>query len=377
MKLRVRAYNVEFGDAILISIPEKDQDENEIYKHILIDVGNRGTPNDNRLFKPVIDDIKEELNGNPLDLYVMTHEHLDHVQGLPYAEKKHYGDEDVLLNLLKPKHSWFPVSSDESSNAYLKMVEIKESLRNIDSYLKSVEAMGVPIRNHIETLWAINNIDRTQDCVKYLLNFDGKCFVHREFDTTGQHPFSEAKIKIWAPEKEITTYLSNIKPQSIKLKNRTVPLIPPHGVDASVFFDLVASREGFYENLLAANSSINNTSIVLCIEWHGNKLLFTGDAEEQSWETMKKNNVLEKVDFLKVSHHGSHNGTPDSTILDIILPAVSRDSQFALVSTAENVYDTVPDDETLSIIEERCKELYRLDEITPGESKDIFFEPKP
>ena len=117
MKLRVRAYNVEFGDAILISIPEKDQDENEICKHILIDVGNRGTPNDNRLFKPVIDDIKEELNGNPIDLYVMTHEHLDHVQGLPYAEKKHYGDEDILLNLLKPKHSWFPISSDESSNA--------------------------------------------------------------------------------------------------------------------------------------------------------------------------------------------------------------------------------------------------------------------
>ena len=62
MKLRVRAYNVEFGDAILISIPEKDGDGTEIYKHILIDIGNRGTPEDNRLFKPIIEDIKKSMD---------------------------------------------------------------------------------------------------------------------------------------------------------------------------------------------------------------------------------------------------------------------------------------------------------------------------
>src|SRR3712207_7480481 len=30
--------------------------------------------------------------------------------------------------------------------------------------------------------------------------------------------------------------------------------------------------------------------------------------------------VLEPVHFLKVAHHGSHNGTPDGEILDAILP---------------------------------------------------------
>ncbi|MFX1396213.1 MAG: ComEC/Rec2 family competence protein [Promethearchaeota archaeon] len=376
MKLRVRAYNVEFGDAILISIPEKDQYDNEIYKHILIDVGNRGTPNDNRLFEPVIDDIKKELNGNPLDLYVMTHEHLDHVQGLPYVEKNLYGNKTELLDLLEPKHSWFPISSDDNSDAKLKMDKIITTLKNIDTYLESMRVMGVPIGTHFETLWAINNIGRTRDCVNYLLKFEGNCFIHRDFITEGHHPFSEAEIRIWAPEKDITTYFSNLTLQSIELNKRTVPLIPPHGVDASTFFELVASREGFYENLLAANSSINNTSIVFCIKWRGNRLLFTGDAEEQSWKAMKQNNVLEKVNFLKVSHHGSHNGTPDTDILDIILPLENKEEQFALVSTAENVYDTVPDDETLRIIEERCNKLYRLNEITPGEYQDIFFEPK-
>lgn len=376
MKLRVRAYNVEFGDAILISIPEKDGDGTEIYKHILIDIGNRGTPEDNRLFKPIIEDIKKELNGKRLDLYVMTHEHLDHVQGLPYAEKKLYGNAKVLLDLLNPRYSWFPVSSEKDSDANLKMSGIKETLEHIDRYLNSIKSIGLPIGTHFETLWAINNIGRTRDCVNYLLGFPVKCFVSRDFDTDGHHPFSEAKINIWAPEKDITTYLTNLAPSSTELNNKTVPLIPPHGVDASAFFELVASREGFYENLLAANSSINNTSIVFCVEWHGNRLLFTGDAEEQSWQTMKQNNVLQKVDFLKVSHHGSHNGTPDPEILDIILPPDSKEGRFAVVSTAENVYDTVPDDETLRNIDERCEELYQTNKITPGEFKDIFFEPK-
>jgi glyoxylase-like metal-dependent hydrolase (beta-lactamase superfamily II) len=34
------------------------------------------------VFEPVIDDILAKLGGEPLDLYLMTHEHLDHVQGL-------------------------------------------------------------------------------------------------------------------------------------------------------------------------------------------------------------------------------------------------------------------------------------------------------
>lgn len=58
------------------------------------------------------------------------------------------------------------------------------------------------------------------------------------------------------------------------------------------------------------------------------------------------------------------------------MPSDSKEGRFALVSTAENVYDTVPDDGTLSDIEERSENLYRLDEITPGEFKDICFEPK-
>ena len=70
----------------------------------------------------------------------------------------------------------------------------------------------------------------------------------------------------------------------------------------------------------------NNTSVVLLLEWKGRKLLFTGDAEwdgqgveenrhNSTWDVMLSQSAISKVlsqplDFLKVSHHGSINGTP-------------------------------------------------------------------
>ena len=93
--LRVRVYNVRFGDAILVTVPDRDpKTKKTTTRRILIDVGNApkvagtGEGGDDAVFEPVLADILGELDGQPLDLYVMTHEHLDHVQGLFYAATK-------------------------------------------------------------------------------------------------------------------------------------------------------------------------------------------------------------------------------------------------------------------------------------------------
>ena len=83
-ELIIRLYNVRFGDAIFISVPDRDRNGDIQMKHILIDIGNvmSGEGGENEVFEPVINDIISILDGAPLDLYVMTHEHMDHVQGL-------------------------------------------------------------------------------------------------------------------------------------------------------------------------------------------------------------------------------------------------------------------------------------------------------
>ncbi|MBN1810274.1 MAG: hypothetical protein JXA14_00400 [Anaerolineae bacterium] len=74
---------------------------------------------------------------------------------------------------------------------------------------------------------------------------------------------------------------------------------------------------------------VNNTSVVLLLEWRGRRLLFTGDAQwkggytagEQNgcWDVMlkrdgelsaRKRHLSSPLDFLKVGHHASVNGMP-------------------------------------------------------------------
>lgn len=102
----------------------------------------------------------------------------------------------------------------------------------------------------------------------------------------------------------------------------------------------------------------NNTSVVLLLEWRGRRLLFTGDAMWQgaeveegrrnsTWDVMlgipavKQVLLQEKLDLLKVGHHGSHNGTPfeqggKERVLDQIL---SADRTNVVVSTVTGQFD--------------------------------------
>lgn len=62
-------YNVLFGDAILVSIPETDEHGADTVVHLLIDVGNAlaGKAGDDAVFKTVLADIQKELGGLPAD----------------------------------------------------------------------------------------------------------------------------------------------------------------------------------------------------------------------------------------------------------------------------------------------------------------------
>ena len=64
----------------------------------------------------------------------------------------------------------------------------------------------------------------------------------------------------------------------------------------------------------------------------------------------KCSDALEPIDFLKVSHHGSHHGTPEH-LLDRLLPTGRRDDRPpSLVSTQSKVYgtqDPVPDEDLM------------------------------
>ena len=130
---------------------------------------------------------------------------------------------------------------------------------------------------------------------------------------------------------------------------------PPAGVDAGAFYDLLDVRHGTSTTLLSIDQASNNTSIVMLLEWNGWKLLFSGDAEKRSWKTMDRLGIVKRVDFLKVSHHGSHTGMPPDDILEKLLPmpVPGATKPRAAVSTYPKTYKGVPDETTLVELKKR------------------------
>ncbi|MET0860821.1 MAG: hypothetical protein ABW091_07320, partial [Microbacterium sp.] len=151
--------------------------------------------------------------------------------------------------------------------------------------------------------------------------------------------------------------------------------VPPLGVDPGAFFDLqVSRRRNTRRQIMEIDKANNNSSVVLELEWRGWRLLFAGDAELKSWKTMHANG-LKPVHFVKISHHGSHNGTYDD-LLEELMPQQSPDGRerHALVSTHDGDWDNVPDvDGTLSLYTPPRCNLHDTRTVARGASLEIRF----
>ncbi len=380
--LRVRAYNVRFGDAILVTVPDRDPvTKTTTKRHILIDVGNVLSKEGgaDAVFKPAVDAILKELAGQTLDLYVMTHEHLDHVQGLFYCSTKGFPAGE-LEQKLKVDYAWLTASA--AKNYYDTHPQArKQKQAFLDAYARirlHLQAAPPEVASRFEMLLANNDPSSTGQCVDYLRGLATKMttYVSRGLDLAGTHPFKEATFKIWGPEEDTSDYYRGLLPAAVGLTPTTaagtigtapVRPLPPAGVDAEAFFNLVEMRQrGFVDNLLAIDKAANNTSVVFSLQWRGWKLLFPGDAEQASWKMMKAQGVLEPVHFLKVAHHGSQNGTPDGDVLEAFLPkkAPDKKTRRALISTWRDTYNGIPNDPTNKKISDRCKLISMLDKDT-------------
>ena len=136
--------------------------------------------------------------------------------------------------------------------------------------------------------------------------------IHKTLSPTETYGFAESFLALNDIEFDRRTFRSSFRPDLCDSQRRcaSMPFFAENywasGSDTADW-----RRIGDASDLaLALDNATNNTSLVLAIELpDGDVLLFVGDAQVGSWESWTQNELLSRVTFYKVGHHGSHNAT--------------------------------------------------------------------
>ena len=99
---------------------------------------------------------------------------------------------------------------------------------------------------------------------------------------------------------------------------------------------------------------LNDSSIVLLLEYNKVKILFTGDATGNIEKEMLSKNI--KANVLKVAHHGSRYSTTDD-FLDKVNP------QYAIISAGKGNDYGHPHKPILDKLKKKGIEVYRTDKL--------------
>ncbi len=375
----IRAYVVGFGDCVLLRLPDRGQ-----LRHVLIDFGR--APNDAgsvQRFPAIANDIATQCNGH-LDLVVATHEHLDHIEG--------FHREREVFDRMQVDQVWMGLPSHPDYYAdYPKARPQKRLQQAVGAFARSAARNGLALHPAFRSL--LENNLANKDRVDYLRALGRKpaLYLARGRKGAAAARWSRAiRVRVLAPEEDTSVYYggsgrSRALSAAFAATLGMPPIADESGGFAWDFKSVARARDGdlpgfsasdfdrlrraIREDGVAAARFIdraqNNTSLCLLVEVADKRLLLPGDAELESWEKIGRHCAahLKPVDFLKVSHHGSHNGTPIDA-LDKLLPVRRAAKAKVLVSTRRNVYGTrnpVPDAGLLTELRRRCSQLVTTD----------------
>jgi hypothetical protein len=351
--VRLRAYNVGFGDCILVTVTYKDGSR----RHVLVDAGSTkaaGTP-----MRETMTALATEVSDSGLAVVIVTHQHRDHISGFavkPTRDGNPVGGLQPKL-LIRP---WMdrpdPPGVGAGSRRHAEM------LQSIDRLVAATKAL-VPSRSPVAGLLAMQMADAVASGVlsrwsstgtKTLYVKAGDAPSIRSYlpgatlDVLG--PPTVESVPFLAsydrddPEQFWVRYASPLdaihKRVGWKLSDRELQLLAgPDGLGAAAWLARRLSEQ--QRNALLAvsrgfDSFLNNTSVIALLTIGQRTLLLCGDAQIENWayalaradaltpglrDRFERAEVappdpdglahkLAAIDLYKVGHHGSKNATP-------------------------------------------------------------------
>jgi beta-lactamase superfamily II metal-dependent hydrolase len=368
-ELLVRVYKVGCGDCIFVRVPDKDRP-----KHILIDCGNYLGESDSSL-KAAMANVEEMLKDKDLpnqskgviDLLVVSHQHWDHIKGFESVF-------DTTLANIRVERIWLSTAMSPNNEHAMQLHAMADQVD------KTYQRFKNELNMNAEALYLLEMLSLSRGKASSILTDDlpkrfgiEPAYVYRGFEAglseerAGKALLkfedSTTKLSVLAPEKEIDEVY--VKGHSLQEEDEPCEemlgldfsgdlqiekiAVPPN-ISLQEFRNLKEQLR-FSSTFAAAkmtNHALNNTSVVLLLEWKGRRLIFPGDAEQKSWSCIWSNvnpALAKPVDFLKIAHHGSRNATPYNLddpndtinlVLNSILPRKGKLAK-AVVSTRKDV----------------------------------------
>jgi len=361
--LRVRMYNVGFGDCFLVSFfyatavadaaaPDEERDA----RHILFDCGSTSKARSRQSLLSIARSIDKDCEHH-LDALVITHRHRDHLSAFGSTEAAE------VLAALKPRllvRSWTehpdldkdaksPVGGQPIVGLAAAGVEpaaltgafvasMRRAQRLTERVVERSDELGVGQQSDLVSV--ADDQMPNQDAVDLLrdLAAGGKgeylSAEHRQTRLNDMVPGVTFKVlgpPTPAQQPSVTKQAEVSDEFWLGVEAQTERLFAQPVVDATLaplgtarwIIERIQSSE--YEQVAGLvrwlDDALNNTSVILLIETGDHHLLFGGDAQVENWgwvlnqkEDPSLIDALRKVDFYKVGHHGSRNASPRSLV---------------------------------------------------------------
>jgi hypothetical protein len=367
--VRVRMYQVGFGDCFLLSFEYAGQAEPA--RHVLIDFGTRRLAAGLDL-TDIAGEIDTHTGGGP-DVVVLSHRHQDHMSGFGGSGT------EAVVGRWKPRLVVRPWTEDPAAPAD-PAGPAGPGGPGLRAGLDQGRAFAAALSQAIATSARGLRADVRELALAQLANqaaidrlnawSQGGTGVYVSYGqplaldavvpgvqvrvigppTVAQHP---AVAKERSTNKEYWQLYQGLAAAGVP------GVLGPGGGDATAADErLVGPTRWLVERLqgpqlrsllrivTALDHAMNNTSVILLIQAGDRRLLFCGDAQIENWEyalTFAPDHpdvldLLRGVDLYKVGHHGSRNATPRTLFGLWTEPATRGRKMTALMSTKRCVF---------------------------------------
>lgn len=387
--VRVRMYNVGFGDCFLLFIPGPDR-----VSKILFDCGvhfqGRGPRHIKEVAAQIVEDAREDDGVSRIDVVVATHRHQDHVVGF----------ESDAWDEVEVKEVWMPWTENPKAPEGRRILE-KQSKKAL---MLHAAALRFGLGARVEAL-AANSLTNEKAMFTLHEGFSGDPKrVFLPFKTRSANSFKRSfmpgvTVHVLGPSRDPEVIRDMDPPEEETFKHLAAALgggsdeieLPFHrgwtispAQFASTAKHLVLTKadikklENFGEDdslsvAVALEKAVNGTSLMLMLQVGNAYLLFPGDAQWGTWSTAMKDDewrgLLERTTFYKIGHHGSHNATPKSFVYDFL-----KKNFWAMACTGPTTEwtKTIPQRDLMTELRGKSKKVVRSDKADVPDPKTGF-----